>query len=96
MIGYTDEDYNIKTLHVILPETNVYEKVYDGETKWVYVLVEDDELLEKYDQIWNKVSDSIKKFGCEPIFKKGNSEMRRHIFITNKCLKYTLIIFVEQ
>ena len=46
----------------------------------MYVLVEDDELLEKYDQIWNKVSDSIKKFDCEPIFKKGNPEMRLHNF----------------
>ena len=32
----------------MLPKTNVYvNKSYDGQTKWMYVLIEDDELLEK-------------------------------------------------
>ena len=33
----------------------------NGQTKWMYFLIEDDELLEKYNAIWDKVSADIKK-----------------------------------
>ena len=36
-------------------------KSYDGKTKWMYFLIEDDKLLEKYKDIWNKVSKRSKK-----------------------------------
>ena len=45
----------------MLPKTSTYVKGYDGQTKWMYFLIEDDELLEKYNTIWNKVSADIKK-----------------------------------
>ena len=32
----------------MLPKTSAYVKSYDGQTKWMYVLIEDDELLGKY------------------------------------------------
>ena len=35
----------------------------------ICLLVEDDELLEKYNKIWNKVRNSIKKaFDNEPVY----------------------------
>ena len=34
-------------------------KGYDGQTKWMYFLIEDEDLLEKYNTIWNKVSADI-------------------------------------
>ena len=34
-------------------------KSYDGQTKWIYFLIEDDELLEKNNTIWDKVSTDI-------------------------------------
>ena len=40
----------------MLPETSAYAKSYDGQTEWMYFLFEDDDLLEKYNTIWNKVS----------------------------------------
>ena len=41
----------------------------DGEIKWMYFLTEDDELLEIYKNIWNKVSNSIKnEFDSKPIY----------------------------
>ena len=44
---------------------------YDGETKWMYFLNEDDELLIKYHDIWNKLSKSIKReFDSESIYNK--------------------------
>ena len=48
-----------------------YEKSYDGETKWMYYLIEDDELLEKYNDIGNKAISSIKnKFHSDPIYNQ--------------------------
>ena len=45
----------------MLPKTRAYVKSYDGQTKWMYFLIEDDDLLEKYNTIWDKVSADIKK-----------------------------------
>ena len=39
--------YKIKLLHIILPKASAYVKNYDGQTKWMYFLIEDDDLLEK-------------------------------------------------
>ena len=45
----------------MLPEASAYLKSYDGQTRWVYFLIEDDDLLEKHNTIWDKVSADIKK-----------------------------------
>ena len=37
----------------MIPKTSAYVKSYDGQTKWMYFLIEDDDLLEKYNTIWN-------------------------------------------
>ena len=39
----------------MLPKTSAYVKDYDGETNWMYFLIEDDDVLEKYNTIWDKV-----------------------------------------
>ena len=36
-----------KPLHIILPETSAFVKHFDGQTKWMYFMIEDDDLLEK-------------------------------------------------
>ena len=62
-----DDDYKIKLVKTI---AYAYVKSYDGETKWRYFLIEDDELLKKDNDISNKVSGSIKKeLDCKPIHK---------------------------
>ena len=33
----------------------------DGQTKWIYFLIEDDHSLKKYNTIWDKVNTDIKK-----------------------------------
>ena len=45
-IGYLYNDYKIMPLHIMLPKTRGHIKGYDGETKWMYFLIEDDGLLE--------------------------------------------------
>ena len=59
--GYLHNDYTVKPLNIMLPKTSAYVKSYDGETKWMYFFIEDDDLLKKYNTIWDKVSADIKK-----------------------------------
>ena len=33
-----------KVKHIMLPKTSAYVKSYDGQTKWMYFLIEDDDL----------------------------------------------------
>ena len=55
----------------MLPKTSTYVKIYDGQTKCMYFLTEDDELLKIYNSIWDKVSADIKKeFDSEPVYNK--------------------------
>ena len=55
----------------MLPKTSAYVKSYDGQTKWMCFLITDDELLEKYNTIQDKVSADIKKeFDSQPVYKK--------------------------
>ena len=43
----------------MLPKTSAYLKRFDGHTKWLYFLIEGDDLLEKYNAIWDKVSADV-------------------------------------
>ena len=45
----------------MVPKTSAYVKGYDGETRSMYFSIEDGDLLNEYNNIWNKVSNSIKK-----------------------------------
>ena len=46
-IGYFD-DYIIKPLRIMLQRNTAYIKSYDSQTKWMYFMIEHDNLLEKY------------------------------------------------
>ena len=35
----------------MLPKTSAYVKCYNGQTKWMYFLIEGNDLLEKYNTI---------------------------------------------
>ena len=66
-------DHKVKPLHKMLPKTSVYVKSYDEQTKWMYFLIENDDLLEKYNTIWDKVSADIKKeFDSKVVYNKTN------------------------
>ena len=45
LIGYLHNDNKVTSLHIILPKTSTYLKSYDGQTKWMDFLIEDDDLL---------------------------------------------------
>ena len=60
-ISYLHDNYKIKQLHIMLPKTSAYLKSCDRQTKWMYFVIEGDDLLEKYNTIWDKVSADLKK-----------------------------------
>ena len=45
----------------MLPKTSAYVNSYYAQTKRMSFLIEDDDLLKKYNTIWDKVSANIKK-----------------------------------
>ena len=45
----------------MFPKTSAYVKSFDGQTKWMYILIKDDDLLGKLNTIWDKVRADIKK-----------------------------------
>ena len=46
-IGYLYNDNKVKPLHIMLPKTSASVKRYHGQTKWMYFLTEDDNVLKK-------------------------------------------------
>ena len=65
-------DHKVMPLPIMLPKTSTYVKSYDGQTKWMYFLIQDANFLQKYNTIRDKVSDYIKKeFDSEPICNKN-------------------------
>ena len=48
-----------------------YVKSYDGQTKWMYFLIEQDNFLTKYNAIWDKVSTNMKQeCNSDPVYNK--------------------------
>ena len=79
-IGYLYIGNKVEPLHIMLPRISAYVKSYDGQTKRMYFLIEDDDLLEKCNTIWGKISADIEKeFDSDPVYNK--------IFLKNK-IKY--------
>ena len=61
----------------MLLKTSTYVKSYDGQTKWVYFLIEDN-LVKKYNTIWDKVSADIKKeIDSKPVYNKNFLKTKR-------------------
>ena len=61
----------------MLLKASAYLKPCDGETEQMYFSVEDDELLESYNAIWNKFNNSVKKeFDFERIYKNKFLKIR--------------------
>ena len=52
---------------MFFPKMNAYD-----ETKYISFLIKHDELLEKYNEIWEKVKNSTKKeFDNDPVYGKS-------------------------
>ena len=60
-ISYLYNGNKVKRLNIILSKASEYVKSYDRQTKWIYFLIDNDDLLEKCIIIWDKASADIKK-----------------------------------
>ena len=82
-LGY--EVKKVRPLFIILPRMNAYKRDFD-ETKFMFFLIKNDELLEKYNEIWDKVSKVIKKgFDSNPEYndKYLKNKIKSYVRKTN-------------
>ena len=72
-IAYSYNVNKVKPLNIMLPKTSTYVKSCDGYNKWMYFLIiGDDELLERYNTIWDKLCFDVKKeFDSESVYNKN-------------------------
>ena len=71
-IGCLYNGNKVEPLNIMLPKRSAYVKRYDGQTEWMYFSIEDDDVLEKYNTIWDEVSADIKKeFDSKPAHNKN-------------------------
>ena len=66
-----------------------YRKDFD-ETRYIFFVVKDDELLEKYNEIWKKVSLK-KKNDSEPVYNEIYLKIKNLILIKKILIKKLLV-----
>ena len=66
IIGYKDVKIT-RLLYIYLPKISLYRRDFH-ETKYMLFLIKDDELLEIYNEIWEKFENTIKnEFDSKPV-----------------------------
>ena len=66
--GYKADDI-IKPLCIILPQMSGYLKYFENGGKNMSFMIENDSVLVKYNEIWNKIKEMLgKKFHSQPVY----------------------------
>ena len=61
-VGYTHEGIAFPIpLCIRLPQMNGYVRYFDSNNEYINLLVHDKELIKKYNEIWDKISNLSKK-----------------------------------
>ena len=69
-IGYQEGEI-VKPLCIILPQMSGYIKYFENGGKNMSFLIKDDEVWEKYKQIWDVIKNKLGiKFHSEPVYDK--------------------------
>ena len=69
-IGYQEGEI-VKSLCVILPQMSGYIKYFEKGGKNMSFLIKDDEVWEKYEQIWDVIKNKLSiKFHSKPIYEQ--------------------------
>ena len=69
-IGYRESGI-VKPLCIILPQMNAYIKYFENGGKNISFLIKDNEVWEKYEQIWDVMKNKLSiKFHSKPIYDK--------------------------
>ena len=65
------DDYKVKLLHIRLSKTRAYVNIFGGQTKWMYFLFEDNNLLENIILFRVKSALIIKnEFDSKPVYSE--------------------------
>ena len=69
-IGYQEGEI-VKPLCIILPQMSGYIKYFENGGENMSYLIKDDEVWEKYEQIWDEIKNKLSvKFHSEPIYEQ--------------------------
>ena len=69
-IGYKKDEIVIP-LCIVLPQMNGYVKYFENGSKNTSFFIKDDDVLYKYDEIWDKIKEKLGvNFHSEPIYDK--------------------------
>ena len=94
LIGYRDA--KIRPLCIFLPKMSAYRRDFD-ETKYMSFLIKDDELLEKYNEIWEKVKNSIRKeFDSKPVYNEKYLKAKIKSYNGKSTQIFTIIKYQEK
>ena len=67
-IGY-QKDEIVKPLCIILPQMSGFIKYFENGSKNMSFLIKDDEVWEKYEEIWDKIKNKLNiKFHSKPVY----------------------------
>ena len=67
-IGYKEGEI-VKPLCIILPQMSGYIKHFEDGGKNISFMVKNDDMLDKYNEIWNKIKKTLSiKFHSKPIY----------------------------
>ena len=68
-IGYLEGGI-VKSLSIILPQMSWYIKYFENGSKNMSFLIKDDEVWDKYDEIWDAIKNKLRiKFHGEPVYE---------------------------
>ena len=71
-VGYENDDNINRSLCIILPQMSGYIKYFDNSRKSMSFVIEDDSVLVKYNEIQNKITETLdKKLHSEPVYDEG-------------------------
>ena len=60
----------VKPLCIILLQMSGYIKYFENESKNIFFLIKDDEVWDKYNEIWDVIKDQLRiKFYSEPVYE---------------------------
>ena len=79
IIGYNDD--TISPLQLFLPKMTGYLNIFEDGTRKMPFLTDNNEFLERYTKLWEKISDLInKKFDSDPVYnnKYINTKIRSY------------------
>ena len=69
-VGYQKEEI-VKPLFIILTQMNGYIKYFENGGKNMSFLIKDDEVREKYEEIWNVIKNKLAiKFHSKPVYEQ--------------------------